>query len=99
MVQIWGRPDRALANAMRDPSGDQLGWPSYAVELVRRVTTPLASVFTKISKLLKVPVAIRLEAIVFPSREEVGSLTRVSDATRTECPPPGTTMSTVLFDL
>jgi hypothetical protein len=36
MVQICGLPDRPLANAIWDPSGDQVGPPSYAPELVRR---------------------------------------------------------------
>ena len=37
MVQICGLPDRPLANAIWDPSGDQVGPLSFAPELVRRL--------------------------------------------------------------
>ena len=59
MVQICGLPDRSLANAIRVPSGDQLGWPSCLPELVSRLTASVAIVLTKISELL-VPVMNRL---------------------------------------
>ena len=42
MVQICGLPDRSLANAIWDPSGDQVGSPSYPPELVRRLGPPVA---------------------------------------------------------
>jgi len=40
MTQIWDFPVRSLWNAILEPSGDQVGDPSTAGSVVRRVSTP-----------------------------------------------------------